>query len=184
MLFCCNCVHLLWGMRFREMDNDVHFRFWNAHYCPFPWNSEWKLHMPVLLSHICWFLCFLYLRMTSVNCHHSQMIWRTGLRYDKDYSFHHIILPGCNNELSSSKIPSLPMSSLVQLKARFQFAIWCKASTWTIHLTHWGWDKMDAISQTTFSNAFSWMKMFEHRLQFHWNLFLRVQLTIFLHWFR
>ena len=24
-------------------------------------------------------------------------------------------------------------------------------------LTHWGWDKMDAISQTTFSNAFSWM---------------------------
>ena len=27
-------------------------------------------------------------------------------------------------------------------------------------LTHWGWDKMDAISQTTFSNAFSWMKIF------------------------
>ena len=25
-------------------------------------------------------------------------------------------------------------------------------------LTHWGWDKMDAISQTTFSNAFPWMK--------------------------
>ena len=28
-------------------------------------------------------------------------------------------------------------------------------------LTHWGWDKMDTISQTTFSNAFSWMKMYE-----------------------
>ena len=26
-------------------------------------------------------------------------------------------------------------------------------------LTHWGRDKMDAISQTTFSNAFSWMRM-------------------------
>ena len=25
-------------------------------------------------------------------------------------------------------------------------------------LTHWGRDKMDAISQTTFSDAFSWMK--------------------------
>ena len=37
---------------------------------------------------------------------------------------------------------------------------------------------MDAISQTTFSNAFSWMKMFEYRLKFHWSLFLRVQLTI------
>ena len=25
--------------------------------------------------------------------------------------------------------------------------------------THWGWDKMAAISQTTLSNAFSWMKL-------------------------
>ena len=54
----------------------------------------------------------------------------------------------------------------------------------TSQLTHWGRDKMDAISQTTFSNAFSWMKMFVYRLKFHWNLFLRVQLTIFRHWFR
>ena len=29
-------------------------------------------------------------------------------------------------------------------------------------LTHWDRDKMDAISQTTFSNAFSWMKMYEY----------------------
>ena len=53
-----------------------------------------------------------------------------------------------------------------------------------VSLTHWGRDKMDAISQTTFSSAFSWMKMFEFRLKFHWSLFLRVQLTIFNHWFR
>ena len=45
-------------------------------------------------------------------------------------------------------------------------------------LTHWGRDKMDVISQTTFSSAFSWMKMFEFRLKFHWSLFLRIQLTI------
>ena len=32
--------------------------------------------------------------------------------------------------------------------------------------------QMDAISQTTFSNAFSWMKMFEFRLKFHWVKFL------------
>ena len=51
-------------------------------------------------------------------------------------------------------------------------------------LTHWGRDKKDAISQTTFSNAFSWMKLLEFWLKFHWNLFLRVQLTIFQHWFR
>ena len=48
----------------------------------------------------------------------------------------------------------------------------------------WGRDTMDAISQTIFSNAFSWMKMYEFRLEFHWSLFLRVQLTIFQHWFR
>ena len=51
-------------------------------------------------------------------------------------------------------------------------------------LTHWGRDKIDAILQTTFSNAISWMKMFEFRLKFHWGLFLKVQLTIFQHWFR
>ena len=34
------------------------------------------------------------------------------------------------------------------------------------NLTHWGREQMDAVSQTTFSNAFSWMKMFEFRLKF------------------
>ena len=51
-------------------------------------------------------------------------------------------------------------------------------------LTHWGRDKKDAIFQTTFSYAFSWMKMNDIRLKFHWSLFLRFQLTIFQHWLR
>ena len=38
-------------------------------------------------------------------------------------------------------------------------------------LTHWGQGKMDTISQTIFSNAFSWMKMFQLRLKFHWCYF-------------
>ena len=33
-------------------------------------------------------------------------------------------------------------------------------------LTHWGRDKMDAISQATHSKAFLWMKM----LEFYWNV--------------
>ena len=45
--------------------------------------------------------------------------------------------------------------------------------------THWGWDKMAAISQTTFSNASPWMKMDEFRLKFYWSIFLRVQSMIF-----
>ena len=51
-------------------------------------------------------------------------------------------------------------------------------------LTHWGRDKMAAVSQTTLSNAFSWMNMLEFWLRIHWSLFLRVQLTIIQHWFR
>ena len=45
-----------------------------------------------------------------------------------------------------------------------------------VRLTHWGRDKIDAISQTTFLCAFSWMKMFEFRPKSHWSLFLRFQL--------
>ena len=37
--------------------------------------------------------------------------------------------------------------------------------SYEIWLTHWGRDKMDAISQTTFSNAFSWIKVTS---QFKW----------------
>ena len=44
--------------------------------------------------------------------------------------------------------------------------------------------QVDAISQTTFSNAFSSMKMLELRLKFHCSLFPTVQLTIFQQWFR
>ena len=40
-------------------------------------------------------------------------------------------------------------------------------------------DAITAFSQTTFSSAFSWMKILEFWLIFHWNLFLRVPLTRF-----
>ena len=50
--------------------------------------------------------------------------------------------------------------------------------------THWGRDKTAAISKTTFSNVFSWMKIYEFRSRFHWSLFLRFKLTISQHWFR
>ena len=51
-------------------------------------------------------------------------------------------------------------------------------------LTHWGRDQIDAISQTTYSNTFSRMKMNEFHIGFPWSLFLRFELTIFQHWFR
>ena len=47
----------------------------------------------------------------------------------------------------------------------------------TYELTHWGRDKMAAISQTTFPNTCHRMKIYEFRLTFHWSLFLRLNLT-------
>ena len=43
---------------------------------------------------------------------------------------------------------------------------------------------MPTILQTIFSNAFSWIKMYEFQLNVHCSLFLRVQSIIFQHWFR
>ena len=51
-------------------------------------------------------------------------------------------------------------------------------------LTHWGWDKMAAILQTAFSNAFSWMQIALFWLKFHWQLSARVKIVISQHWFR
>ena len=49
---------------------------------------------------------------------------------------------------------------------------------------HLSWDKMAAISQTIFSDAFSWMKRFLIWLKCHWSLFPRVQMPITQPWFR
>ena len=49
-------------------------------------------------------------------------------------------------------------------------------------LAHLPLDKIAAISQTTFSNAFSWMKSFVFWFEFHWSLILI--LTISQYWFR
>ena len=40
------------------------------------------------------------------------------------------------------------------------------------------WTKWSPFGQTTFSNAFSWMKMIEFKFKFHWSLFLTVSWII------
>ena len=68
-----------------------------------------------------------------------------------------------------------------QVPLHYQDPFW---SAYGFRLTPWGWKRMAAISQMTYSNAFSWMKMYKFCLRFHWSLFLRFELTIFQHWFR
>ena len=84
-----------------------------------------------------------------------------------------------------------PVSAALDSHVSYKLATMCTALLMAtvrfycvIPLTHWGRDKMAAISQTTLSNAFSWIKMLEFRLGFRWSLFLRVQLIIIQHWFR
>ena len=74
--------------------------------------------------------------------------------------------------------------TLSNYSAEYIFIVLDQSPAEISQLTHWGRDKIDAISQTTFWSAFPWIKMFEFRLKFHWNLIVRVQLTIFQHWFR
>ena len=40
--------------------------------------------------------------------------------------------------------------------------------------------KMTNIFQTTFPNAFSWMKIYAFLLWLHWSMFLKVQLTVYI----
>ena len=50
---------------------------------------------------------------------------------------------------------------------------------WNIQIsTHLPMDKMAAISQTIFSDAFLWIKRFGFWLKFQWSMSVRVQLTI------
>ena len=60
-----------------------------------------------------------------------------------------------------------------QDRDRFDTVCVCYMLLVKVLLTHWGQDKVDAILQTTHSNAFSRMKMFELRFKFHLSLFLR-----------
>ena len=49
------------------------------------------------------------------------------------------------------------------------------------YLALWGRDKMAAIFQTTFSNGFFLMKIYEFRLKLHWRLLLGILLKIVLY---
>ena len=100
--------------------------------------------------------------------------------------FKRIITVPADGLAPHSARPSAGTALIAKLPLFFTSSIDFETSSLTrwLHLTHWGRDKIDAISQTTFSSAFCWMKMYEFRLKFHWSLFIRVSLTIFQHWFR
>ena len=145
-----------------------------------------------------------------LHCYGSCLCVLEGYNFANYFNDRNLIKSFCNNKLFP-KQPSLLMMCrrecifLVQnvsnvtvvivqwiyfiictIHSRAQKCIPCHCVSlkWREVLTHWGRDKMAAIFQTTLSNAFSWMKMLEFRLKYHWSLFLRFEFTIFQHWLR
>ena len=117
-------------------------------------------------------------RLWLLTWWHLAMTWGSV-----DHHLHcHVGLLGYN-ELNWEPNKKLEIR-IISPDPRINIVPWVGIPLQCIVLTHWGRDKMAATFQTTFSNAFSWMKMYEFQLRFHWSLFLRVQLTIFQHWVR
>ena len=59
------------------------------------------------------------------------------------------------------------------------FLSYIKTNTTTTNTTTTTTTTTPAISQTIFSNGFSWLKCFVFWLKFHWSVFLKVQFTNF-----
>ena len=132
------------------------------------------------------------------SSHRISAIWKSILPCARIYTMAASYLPleaisACRFKFHFKRVPSWPVDNKLAL---FQVMALVSNRCQTITnkrsalcsdlvmLTHWGRDKMADISHTTLSFAFSWMKMLVFRLNFHWSLFLRVQLPIFQHWFR
>ena len=89
----------------------------------------------------------------------------------EDWRFHSTIGPywwevnfGSGNGLALNKRQDIAWTNVKQV-------VWCHmASLSRNKLTHWGRDKMAAIFQATFSNAFLWMKIYEYR----WKISLKL----------
>ena len=106
----------------------------------------------------------------------------------------HYIVPLWGDPMVNPWIPLLPRPVMqgfdvffaVRLKKLLtkqlncpRFETQCHPCDDNVLLTHWWRDKMVAIFQTTFSYAFSWMKMNDIRLKFHWSFFPKVAINNF-----
>ena len=78
-----------------------------------------------------------------------------------------------NNNNQNKVLWLLLLYFLIDTKFKYAYrASISKSPQNIINTLIWGRDKMAAILQMTFLNAFSWIKISEFRVIFHWNLFL------------
>ena len=85
----------------------------------------------------------------KVRQHSNIYSWVTGTQATRHYPTHQLLVP-----MRSTRQPAF-MSMSTSLWHRYELP--------RCSLTHWGPSNMAAILQTTISNAFSWMKIFEFK---------------------
>ena len=183
---------LFWSKSFMELSPEFHGTFWTTFeqhlwFHGIPWNlsnktpSSMESHGILSRSKVPWNSMGLFLKFhrISVEFHGTRWIW-----YLKKIIFLNIVVGIWLMIICYLAKISQKRYILHWFQYRNSYFKHPSVSENGMLLTHWGRDKMAAISQTTLSNAFSWMKMLEFRLKFHWSLFLRVQLTTFQRWFR
>ena len=88
---------------------------------------------------------------------------------------------GLKIKVPNQKVTCYKITCLAHLWVNLMHHTW---RTMSLLVTHWSRDKMATISQTTLSNAFSWISLLEFRLKLHWSVSPRVKSTISQHWFR
>ena len=109
----------------------------------------------------------------NVDCSWSPLFLLIAIsksELQRTYIFHH----GCNSSLLSTQLSIIlscnlpwvirPSRRILLFYMNYIPTDICK----TMALTHWDRNEKDSISQTTFSNVFSSMKMFGFQLTFHW----------------
>ena len=126
--------------------------------------------------------CFLQQKLSKKSCYEKRKwLWHYGLG---PYAKKSNMVPFSRSPVTCVVTSEYPMGMLVErfhqigIALQDQVIIGLGNGLSLVRrqpVTHWGRDKMAVISQTTFSNAFSWMKMYDFRLIFHWSLFPRVE---------
>ena len=166
-----------------------HFRWLG----PNVWCETWKIWIqyikPIYRTNVWWIMKVFQVHWNDpLPVHHWNhcgclvITWVSSIF--KYFQLFIILIIPADQITSFFSLKFVPQGPIDNESAWFQAKAWHWTSNNHPALTHLSLDKMAAISQTVFSNAFTWMKMYELRLKFHWSLFLRVQMGITQHWFR
>ena len=170
----------------------VHWPIWRlVHYITTVHWPIWRLvhrYFLCIRPYTMFFTCLIFTIATnhSTNCHliNCSILFMVTHRHGNNIDFCQVKKTQFKEWWNQKHIFLKFSAARIRLNA-------CPSFTYTrlwiftqYYSTHWGRDKMAAIFQTAFWNAFFQWKCINFDSDFSCSLFLRVQSTIFHHWFR